>query len=154
MFSRYPGVTSVDVADVLSRIQSILDRIAAVIRFVGGFSIVSGVIILSSSVAATRFQRIRESVLLKTLGATRARVAGIHATEFTIVGLAAGAIGSLLAAAAANYLLVEWLETEFEMRWLPLAVTVLATTGLTVITGWISSRGVLNHRPLEVLREN
>jgi putative ABC transport system permease protein len=154
LFRRFPGITSVDVGQVILRVQVILDRIAAVIRFIAFFAILSGVIILASSVASTRYQRIREAVLLKTLGATRKQVARIQAAEFLIVGTVAGLIGGLLAAAAADYILGELLDTEFEFRWIPLLVGTVCTAALAIATGWIASRGVLNHRPLEILREN
>ncbi len=154
IFDRFPNTTSVDVGQFLSRIQSILDRISTVIRFVAAFAIVAGVIILASSIASTRYQRIREAVLLKTLGATRRQIARIHAAEFLIIGLSAGLIGSLLAAAAANYMLGHLLETQFNFQWLPLVVGTFGTSALAIATGWLASRGVLRHRPLEVLREN
>ncbi len=154
LFERFPNVTSLDVGQLLTRIQGILDKIATVIRFVAFFAILSGVIILASSVASTRYQRTREAVLLKTLGATRSQVARIHAAEFLIVGLAAGLMGSLLASAAAYYLLGHLLETEFKFQWPPVIVGTLASAGIAIITGWLASRGVLRHRPLEILREN
>jgi putative ABC transport system permease protein len=154
LFDRFPNVTSIDVGQLLSRIQSILDKIATVIRFVALFAIASGVIILASSVASSRKQRSREAALLKTLGATRRRVAAIHASEFLIIGLTAGLIGSLLASAAANYLLKRVLDSPFSFQWLPILTASVSTALLAIATGWVASRGVLNHKPLEVLREN
>ena len=104
-----------------------------------------------ASVASTRYQRIREAALLKTPGATRARVAGIQAEEFLIVGLAAGAVGSVLAACAAYDLLGYLLDTEFELRFLPLILATIGSAAVGVITGWAASRGVLNQKSLEVL---
>jgi putative ABC transport system permease protein len=154
LFSRFPNVSSIDVGQVLVRVQEVLDRIAAVIRFIGVFAILAGVIILASSVAATRHQRVREAVILKTLGATRSLVTRIHAAEFLTMGLAAGAVGSLLAVIAAKILLGRLLDTEFEMRWAPLAVATVSSAALAIVTGWAASRGVLSHKPFEVLREN
>jgi putative ABC transport system permease protein len=154
LFSRFPSITSIDVGQMLTRIQGLMDKIAAIIRFIALFAILSGIIIMASSVASTRYQRIREAVLLKTLGATRSQVARIQAAEFLIVGLAAGLIGGLLAAATARYLLGNLLNTEFDFRWLPLLVGTGATAVLAIVTGWIANRGVLNHKPLEILREN
>lgn len=154
LFSRFPSVTSIDVGQVLNRVQNLLDKIAGIIRFVAFFAILSGIIIMASSIASTRYQRIREAVLLKTLGATRIQVARIQAAEFLIIGLVAGLIGGLLAAAAARYLLGNLLDTEFEFRWIPFMVGTAATAAIAIATGWIASRGVLNSKPLEILREN
>ena len=154
VFTRFPNVTSIDVGHILTTIQKILDQVSNIIRFVTFFAIAAGVIILASSIATTRYQRIREAALLKTLGATRGVVARIQAAEFLVLGLVAGAIGCLLAAAAADYLLGRLLKTEFKFQWLPVLAGTLATALLTIGTGWLASRGVLNHKPLEVLREN
>ena len=78
----------------------------------------------------------------------------IQAAEFLILGSAAGLIGGVLAAIAAHYLLGNLLDTEFDLQWIPLIAGVGATAALAVITGWLASRGVLNHKPFEVLREN
>ncbi len=154
LFARFPNVTSVDVGQVLVKVQYLLDRISNIIRFIAFFAILSGIIILASSVVATRYQRIKEAVILKTLGATRAQVSRIQAAEFLIVGLAAGLIGCLLASVAADYLLGHLLETEFAFQWLPVGTGTVSTAILAIVTGWIASRGVLNHKPLEILREN
>ncbi len=154
LFKRLPNITSIDVGQVLTRIQDLLDRISTVIRFIALFAIISGIIILAASVVSTRYQRIREVVLLKTLGATRSQISRIQAAEFLITGSAAGLTGGILAAIAAHYLLGKLLRTEFEFRWIPLLASTLATAALSIATGWLASRGVLNHKPLDILREN
>jgi putative ABC transport system permease protein len=154
LFKQYPGITSIDVGQVLVRIQELLDKVSTVIHFVAIFAIVSGIIILASSVASTRYQRTKETILLKTLGATRRQVIGIQAAEFLIIGSAAGIVGGALASIAAYFLLGKLLDTEFAFQWLPLVTGIAATAILSIGTGWLASRGVLNHKPLEVLREN
>jgi putative ABC transport system permease protein len=154
LFKQFPSITSIDVGQVLVRIQDLLNNISAVIRFVAIFAIVCGIILLASSVVSTRNQRIRESILFKTLGATRSQVIGIQAAEFLIIGSAAGLVGSILAAVAAHFLLGRLLKTDFDIQWLSLLVATAATALLSIITGWLASRGVLNHKPLEILREN
>ena len=98
-------VTAVNIADVLDIVQQVIDQIALVIRFLSAFAILAGAIILAASVAGTRFRRVREVVILKTLGATRAKVAAIFSVEFLLLGLVAGVMGSLLAVAFTNVLL-------------------------------------------------
>jgi len=154
LFRHFPNITSIDVGQVLARIQDLLDKISTVIRFVAIFAIISGIIILASSVVSTRYHRIREAILLKTLGATRSQIAGIQAAEFLIVGSAAGLVGSILAAIAAYFLLGRLLNTDFDFQWLSLLTATVATAILAVATGWIANRGVLRHKPLEILREN
>ena len=84
------------IGDVTYRdISKLVDQISVVIHFLAGFSIFSGLIILASSVASTRFRRIREVVVLKTLGAKRRRIATVFSIEFTVLGLMAGAVGAV-----------------------------------------------------------
>ena len=97
VYDRFPTITVVNMADVLDTIQSVVDQISLVVRFISAFSILAGAIILASSVAGTRFRRIREVVILKTLGATRRRIAQIFSIEFLVIGTVAGLMGGLLA---------------------------------------------------------
>jgi len=105
IYNSYPTVTVVNIADVLVIVQGVVDQISLVIRFISAFAILAGAIILASSVAGTRFRRIREVVILKTLGATRNRVAEIFSIEFLILGIVAGLMGALLATGFSNILL-------------------------------------------------
>lgn len=153
LFNKFPTITSVHVGEILATVQKLLDRISLVIQFVAAFAILAGGIILASAVAATRQRRVKESVLLKTLGATRALVARIQAVEFLVLGFAAGAVGSLAANALAYYLLGYLLDAPYDFRWESVAVCSVATALLAMATGRIAGRGILNHKPLEVLRE-
>ena len=90
LFAAYPTVTVINIADILDTVQGVVHQITLVIRFLAAFSIFSGAIILASSVASTRFRRIREVVVLKTLGATRNRIAAVFSIEFVVLGLLAG----------------------------------------------------------------
>ncbi len=94
LYRRFPTVTVVNMADVLQIFQSVVDKIAQVVRFISMFAILAGAIILSSSVAGTRFRRMREVVILKTLGATRWRVSRIFSVEFLVLGAVAGTMGA------------------------------------------------------------
>jgi putative ABC transport system permease protein len=153
-FKQFPQITSIDVGQVLTRVQDLLNKVSHVIRFVALFAILSGVIILAAGVVSTRYQRIREVVLLKTLGATRGQIERIQASEFLILGSAAGLIGGLLAAVAAYFLLGKLLNTDFAFQWIPFLVGIAGTAALSIVAGWIANRGVLNHKPLQTLREN
>ncbi len=97
IFDRFPTITVVNMAEVLDTIQGVVDQISMVVRFISAFSILAGAVILASSVAGTRFRRIREVVILKTLGATRKRIARIFSVEFFVIGTVAGLMGGLLA---------------------------------------------------------
>lgn len=154
LFRQFPNVTSIDVGDVLARVQDLLDKISRVVRFMALFAIASGLIILASSVTSTRYRRIRETMLFRILGASRLQLRCIQAVELLTVGSASGLIGGLLAAAAAHFLLGNLLDTEFDFRWVPLLVGVAVSAILTTVTGWLAGLGILKQKPLDVLREN
>ena len=152
LFAAYPTVTVINIADILTTIQGVVDQITLVIRFLAGFSILSGLIILASSVASTRFRRIREVVVLKTLGATRNRIATVFSVEFVVLGLLAGAVGALFANVLSRILLHR-MQVAFQHDLRGSLTAVLGTAVLAVATGWIASFRILGQKPLEVLRE-
>lgn len=152
LFAAYPTVTVINIADILTTIQGVVDQITMVIRFLAGFSILSGLIILASSVASTRFRRIREVVVLKTLGATRNRIATVFSIEFVVLGLLAGAVGTLFANLMTRILLHR-MQVAFHRDIRGSLAAIAATAVLAVVTGWIASFRILGQKPLEVLRE-
>jgi putative ABC transport system permease protein len=153
LYRKFPTVTVVNLADVLQTFQGVVDQIATVIRFISMFAIVAGAIILSSSVAGTRFRRMREVVILKTLGATRARVGRIFSVEFLILGAVAGLMGALLANGFANLLLKRMLDAQISFPVLPSVFAVIATALIANAAGWMACFRILGQKPLEILRE-
>jgi putative ABC transport system permease protein len=152
LFANYPTVTAINIADILDTIQHVAEQITLVIRFLAGFSILSGVVILASSVASTRFRRVREVVVLKALGATRSRIAGVFSVEFVTLGLLAGIAGAVFADALSRILL-HVAEIPFVSDPVAECLAILLTTLLAVATGWVASYRILGQKPLEVLRE-
>jgi putative ABC transport system permease protein len=153
LYEHYPTVTVVNMADVLQTFQKVIDQIALVIRFISMFAILAGAIILSSSVAGTRFRRMREVVILKTLGATRWRVSKIFSVEFLVLGAVAGTMGSLLANGFANLLLKRTLDAQMSFPILPTLLAVLLTALIANVAGWMASFRILGQKPLEILRD-
>lgn len=153
LYQRYPTITVVNMADVLQTFQGVVDQIAMVIRFISMFAILAGAIILSSSVAGTRFRRMREVVILKTLGATRWRVSRIFSVEFLILGAVAGTMGALLANGFANLLLKRLLDAQTSILVLPSVLAVVVTALIANAAGWMASFRILGQKPLEILRE-
>jgi putative ABC transport system permease protein len=151
-YDRFPTITVVNVADVLEIVQQVVDQIALVVRFISMFAILAGIVILASSVAGTRFRRIHEVVILKTLGATRRRVAGIFSVEFLVLGTVAGLMGSLLATAFSSLLLKRWLDADFHIDLVPNLACIVLTALVANAAGWLASFRILGQKPLEVLR--
>lgn len=153
MYKQFPTVTVVNVADVMRIIQEVVDQISTEVRFISAFAILAGVIILASSVAGTRFRRIREVVILKTLGATRARIAGIFSVEFLILGATAGVMGSLLAGAFGAIVIKRLLKADPHFEPLVYLIAIAASALLANTAGWLASFRILGQKPLQVLRE-
>jgi putative ABC transport system permease protein len=153
LYEHFPTVTVIDVAATLETIRQVLLQITYVIQFLAAFSIFAGIVILASAIAGTKYRRIREVVVLKTLGATRPRIAAIFSIEFAVLGLIAGAVGLVFANLLARSLLTRALHFDYTFQpWLNLCGW-LAVGLLTVIAGWLASNRVLGQKPLEVLRE-
>lgn len=151
-FAAYPTITVINIAEVLDRIESIVDQITLVVRVLAGFSILAGLMILASSIASTRFRRMQEAVVLKTLGATRMRIVRTFSVEFSVLGLLAGVVGVIFANLLTRILL-QRLDVLFHIQWGATAIALVGTSVLATLTGWIASYRILGLRPLEVLRD-
>jgi putative ABC transport system permease protein len=127
--------------------------VAAVIRFLAGFSVATGFIVLLGAILTSRLQRIRESVLLRTLGATRRQIGAILLWEYLSLGALASVVGIGLGTAAAWTLAKHMFEVEFAPSLLPLALLAALVILLSVAVGLGASREVFRHTPLEALRE-
>jgi putative ABC transport system permease protein len=152
-FEKFPSITVINMADVLDRVQEVIDQVALVVRFISAFAILAGVIILASSIAGSRLRRVREVVILKTLGATRAKVAAIFSVEFLLLGLVAGVMGSVLAVAFTNLLLTRLLDAQFQFDWAPNFIAIFGSALIAMFAGWMASYRILDQKPLEILRD-
>ena len=148
-----PNVSAIDLGFVLRLLDGIFTKIAWAISFLASFTVITGLVVLVSAVLMGRHQRVREAVLLRTLGAQRTQLRQIMLAEYAVLGLLAAVTGGVLAVAA-NALLAKFL---FKISTVPslalLAGAIGAVTALTVITGWLANRGVSGHPPLEILRQ-
>ncbi|MEZ4960243.1 MAG: FtsX-like permease family protein [Saprospiraceae bacterium] len=149
----FPNVSVIDLTQILQSVRSILDKVSFVIRFMALFSILTGLVVLVSSVVLSKFQRIQESVLLRTLGAHRRQILRINAIEYFLLGTLATLTGILLSFIG-SFAVATWqLDIPFEPNpWPPLIVFV-AITGLTMLIGLLNSREIVRKPPLEVLRK-
>ena len=154
LVQKFPNVSIIDLALVLKVIDDLFSKIGFVIRFMAGFSILTGLVVLISSVLISKYQRLQESVLLRTLGASRKQIFTITALEYFFLGAMAAATGIILALISSYALAKFTFETEFKPELMPVLVLFLIVSGLTVIIGLMNSRGILSKSPLEVLRQD
>ena len=148
----FPNVSAIDLDLILRTVDQVLDRVAAVVRFMALFSVGTGLVVLVASVSASRFQRLRESALLRTIGASRRQVSRILLVEYASLGALAGLTGVLLAVGGGWGLARYVFEVTYAPAWAWLGSALVAVPLLTVAVGLLGSRGVLSAPPLEVLR--
>jgi putative ABC transport system permease protein len=150
---RFPNVTAIDLSQIQSALDGIIDKAALIVRFLAGFSLVTGAVVLVGAVSASRLQRIREAVLLKTLGATRAQVLRVLVSEYAALGLLS-AVASVSIATAAGWALAKWVfEQPFSLPAVQLGGLTLLLIVLTLAVGLWNSAEILKRAPLAVLRE-
>ncbi len=149
----YPNVSSIDFTLILRVINDIVSKISIGIRFIALLTVGTGVILLVTAVLNSRFQRLRESILLRTLGASAGQVLKIQVVEFFLLGLLASATGIALAIGA-QWLLTKFIfKIAFAVPWPHLLIAIAVNVVLAIGVGFFASRNVLNRPPLEVLRQ-
>ncbi len=153
LVSRFPNVSILDLDRVQKVIARITSRVATAVRVVGLLAIIAGLIVLFGAVGTTRQQRLRESALLKALGADRARIRTILLTEYLALGVLAAVAGALLGLAAGVALTTGFFHLELQLPAARLVGLAVAVVALTAGVGVMGSRGVLSRPPLAVLRE-
>ncbi len=150
---RFSNISAVDLRLLIDTVESVLQRIGFVVRSMAGFTVVTGLLVLVAVVATGRFQRRRESCLLRTLGASGRQLSGIRTVEFLFLGTLAATAGLLLAGAG-GWALGRF---AFDLPFAPSATVIFgcwgAVAGATVLVGWLSDLGGSRRPPLEVLRE-
>ncbi len=150
---KFPTVSILDLRQLLAVVDDILGKISWVINFMAFFSILTGIIVLIGSVRTSKYQRIRESVLLRTLGAKSKQILKITALEYGYLGILGSAIGVLLSLIASQLLALFIFETAFVPSWIPFLIVLPGITALVLAIGLLNSRSVLRSPPLEVLRK-
>jgi len=148
----FPNVTAIPVREVIERVSSTLDQIALAMRLVAALAVLTGLVVTAGALAITRHQRLYQSVILKTLGATRGVVGRIFAVEYALLGAGAGVGGTALATVLA------WVVLRFAFdvawSWSPGTILggILAAVVLAVAVGALGTYRLLGAKPLRVLR--
>jgi putative ABC transport system permease protein len=150
---RFPNIASVDISLVRKTINDIVNKVSLAIRFLALFSLGMGVPVLFSAVAATRRDRLRESVLLKTLGATQRQVLRILFAEYALLGALGSACGMGLATVGGWALVTFVFEAPFQFAFGPALAIASVMLGMAVGIGLLTAREVFRETPMAALRE-
>jgi putative ABC transport system permease protein len=149
----YPNVTAIDLALVVQTLDGIFSKVAFAIEFMALFTVATGLVVLAGAILTGRHQRIRETVLLRTLGASRRQLAMIQLVEYAVLGTQGAVVGALLAVAG-NALLARFVfHVTAATPPLQVGLAIVIVAILAVATGFVAGRGVVDHPPLEVLRQ-
>jgi putative ABC transport system permease protein len=149
----YPNVSVVNVSEAINTLAEIVGEITRIIRFFTLFSIVAGLLIIISSVFATRFARIQEAVYFKVLGAKQRFVLKVFALENIFLGLLSGLLAVLLAQIGSWLIMTRLFQQNYNPFIVDTLLLVIATTLLVTTVGLLASVSILTHRPITFLRE-
>ena len=152
LVSKFPNVTIIDLRQVFTLVEEILDQVSWVINFMAFFSILTGIIVLIGSVRTSKYQRIKESVLLRTLGAKNSQILQISAFEYVFLGLLGSLVGIILALVSSLCLALFVFKEPFVPSIIPFVVFLPGITVLVLTIGLSNIQSVLRSSPLEVLR--
>ncbi|MFT4854751.1 MAG: putative ABC transport system permease protein [Algoriphagus sp.] len=148
----FPNISIINLGTIVETLEEILGKISFVIQFMAFFSIATGILVLISSLIISKYQRMRESILLRTLGASSAIVTKINTLEYFFLGSLASMSGIILSFLA-TWLLSEFVfNIQFRGAWLEALMLYLAITFLTIVLGWMNGRKIINQPPMEILR--
>jgi putative ABC transport system permease protein len=152
LVSQFPNVSVIDLREILQTVQAIVNNVTLAVTVVGALVLLSGGLILVGAVSMTKFRRVYEAAILKTLGASSRLIAAMLVLEYGVLGAIAGTVGALGA------IVLSWAVARFalDMPWdATPGITIggiLITSVLVAIIGVVASFDVLRHKPLATLR--
>ncbi|MGK0414836.1 MAG: putative ABC transport system permease protein [Polaribacter sp.] len=153
LVKKFPNISILDLRQIFTIVEDILDKISWIINFMAFFSILTGIIVLIGSVRNSKYQRIKESVLLRTLGAKSKQILQITALEYVYLGMLGSLVGILLSLISSQLLATLLFKEPFLPSAIPFLVFLPGITILVLFIGLSNIRGVLKSPPLEVLRK-
>jgi putative ABC transport system permease protein len=151
--NRFPNISSLDLTAIKRTVDKIVGRVSLAIRFIALFSLAVAIPVLFSAVAATRRARVREGVLLKTLGATRGQIARILLAEYSLLGVLGGLTGMLLSVAGGWAVVRYIFKAPFGTPIVPVLGIAGVVVGLTLLIGLLAGRDVFRETPIAALRD-
>ncbi|MGF6601058.1 putative ABC transport system permease protein [Paraburkholderia sp. GAS448] len=153
LIAEYPNLTAIDTGPILAQVQRVLEQVIGAVQFLFAFTLAAGVLVLYAALAGTRDERMRESALLRALGASHRQVRAVQVAEFIAVGALAGLMAALGAQAIGWVLATRVFEFHLEFDPWMLPVGVAAGIACAGVGGWLSLRHVLTRPALQSLRD-
>ena len=150
---QFPNVSLLDLRLILTTVNELFDKLGLIIRFLALFSIITGLVVLAGAVINSKFLRIKENVLLRTIGARTKQITRITLIEYAYLGLFSALTGMALSLGGGYLLTRFFFEITFAFDWVELLIISMGVVLLTVAIGWYNSREVISTPPLQVLRK-
>jgi putative ABC transport system permease protein len=150
---QFPNVSLIDLRLILNTVNDLFNKLGLVIRFLALFSIITGLVVLAGAVMNSKYIRIKENVLLRTIGARTSQITRITLVEYAWLGLFSALTGMILSLGGGWLLTKFFFEITFAFDWVELLIIGFGVISLTMLIGWFNSREVINTPPLQVLRK-
>jgi putative ABC transport system permease protein len=149
----FPNVSLIDLRLILNTVQELFDKLGLVVRFLALFSIITGLVVLAGAIINSKFVRIKENVLLRTVGARTKHITQITLIEYAYLGLFSAITGVALSLGGGWLLATFYFEISFSFDALELLLISAGVVSLTMLLGWSNLRGIVNTPPLQILRK-
>jgi putative ABC transport system permease protein len=149
----FPNVSLIDLRLILSTVNDLFNKLGSVIRFLAMFSIITGLAVLSGAVINSKFVRMKENVLLRTIGARTRQITRITLIEYAYLGIFSALTGMILSIGGGYLLTTFFFKIQFAFDALELVIITFGVVLLTMFIGWWNSREVIATPPLQVLRK-
>jgi putative ABC transport system permease protein len=153
LVTMFPNVSLIDLRLVLYTINELFNKVGLIVRFLALFSIITGLVVLAGAVINSKFARIKENVLLRTVGARKGQITKITLIEYAYLGLFSALTGMALSMGGGWLLTKFFFEITFAFDWIEMLIITGGVVFLTVLIGWWNSREVINTPPLQILRK-
>ncbi len=153
LVQQFPNVSLIDLRLILDTVNELFDKLGLVVRFLALFCVITGLVVLAGAVANSRFVRMKENVLLRTIGARTIQITLITLIEYAWLGLFSAMTGLGLSLISGYFLTQFFFEMEFAFDWPELLFIGTGVILLTILIGWWNSRQVIGTPPLQVLRK-
>lgn len=152
LIKQFPNLTIINVAALMTQIQGLISKMSYAIEFVFGFSLLAGLAVLYAAMMATREERVRESTLMRVLGASRRQVIGAMLVEFVWLAVLASLVASIFTNVAAYFLATRVLHIDYQFNgWVTLQA-LLAACVLVPLSAWLVARHQFNQPPRALLQ--
>jgi putative ABC transport system permease protein len=148
----FPNVSVIDVSTVLDSIREVVENATVAITIVGGVTVAGGLLILVGAVAMTKFQRLYDAAIYRTLGASTRRLSAMVAIEYGLLGVLAGLLGAVGALGLSWAVATRLFEIAWRPDWAGLGVGVVLAAAIVALVGLLSSLDVIVRKPLGTLR--